>query len=94
MKIVTIEQMRAIEDRSEEAGVSKDTLMENAGLAVARSVRHHYGPLTGVHILVLVGSGNNGGDGLVAARHLDTWGARVDVYICRCLLYTSPSPRD
>ena len=83
MKIVTIEQMRAIEDRSEEAGVSKDTLMENAGLAVARSVRYHYGPLTGLHILVLLGSGNNGGDGLVAARHLDTWGARVDVYICR-----------
>jgi NAD(P)H-hydrate epimerase len=83
MKIVTIDEMRDIEDRSEEAGVSKDTLMENAGLAVARSVRHHIGPLTGVPVLVLVGSGNNGGDGLVAARHLDTWGARVDVYICR-----------
>jgi hydroxyethylthiazole kinase-like uncharacterized protein yjeF len=83
MKIVTIDEMRDIEDRSEEAGVSKDTLMENAGLAVARSVRHRFGPLTGVPILVLVGSGNNGGDGLVAARHLDTWGALVDVYICR-----------
>ena len=83
MKIVTTEEMRAIEDRSEEAGVSRDTLMENAGLAVARSVRHHFGPLTGVPILVLAGSGNNGGDGLVAARHLDRWGARVNVYICR-----------
>lgn len=83
MKIVTIDEMRDIENRSEEAGVSKDTLMENAGLAVARSVRHHFGPLTGVPVLVLVGSGNNGGDGLVAARHLDTWGARVTVYICR-----------
>ncbi|MDP6455646.1 MAG: NAD(P)H-hydrate dehydratase [SAR202 cluster bacterium] len=83
MKIVTIEEMRAIEDRSEEAGVSKDTLMENAGQAVARSVRHHYGPLTGVPVFVLVGSGNNGGDGLVAARHLDMWGARVEVCLCR-----------
>ena len=35
MKIVTIEQMRAIETRSERAGVSTETLMDNAGLAVA-----------------------------------------------------------
>ena len=40
MKIVTSEQMRAIEDRSEEAGVSKDTLLENAGLAIAKRIRH------------------------------------------------------
>ena len=83
MKIVTSDQMRRIEARSEQAGVSTDTLMENAGLAVARRVRHHLGPLTGVPILVLVGPGNNGGDGLVTARHLNRWGARVVVYICR-----------
>ena len=83
MKIVTSDQMRRIEARSEQAGVSTDTLMENAGLAVARRVRHHLGPLTGVPIVVLVGPGNNGGDGLVMARHLHRWGARVVVYICR-----------
>lgn len=75
--------MRAIEDRSEEAGVSTDTLMENAGLAVARSARRIVGPLTGVPFVVLVGSGNNGADGLVAARHIQRWGARVTAYICR-----------
>ncbi len=88
MKIVTSDQMRRIEDRSEEAGVSKDTLMENAGLAIARRVRHHVGYLVGTPILILVGPGNNGGDGLVVARHLHAWGARVTVYLCR----DRPSP--
>ncbi|MCH8063120.1 MAG: NAD(P)H-hydrate dehydratase [Chloroflexi bacterium] len=88
MKIVTSEQMRRIEDRSEEAGVSKDTLMENAGLAIAKRVRHHVGYLVGTPLLILVGPGNNGGDGLVVARHLHAWGARVTIYVCR----DRPSP--
>lgn len=83
LKVVTSAQMRRIEARSEEAGVSTDTLMENAGLEVARRVRHHVGHLEGVPILVLVGSGNNGGDGLVMARLLRRWGASVLVYLCR-----------
>ena len=83
MKIVTADQMRQIEARSEAAGVSTDTLMENAGLAVARAARRIIGPLTGVPILVLVGPGNNGADGLVTARHLRRWGACVTAYICR-----------
>ena len=74
MKVVSAEQMRRIEDRSEAAGVSKDALMENAGLAIARAVRHRLGHLAGVRVVVLVGPGNNGGDGLVAARHLYRWG--------------------
>ena len=44
MKIVTADQMREIEARSETVGVSTDTLMENAGLAVARAVRRVLGP--------------------------------------------------
>ena len=75
--------MRAIEARSEESGVSTDSLMENAGLAVARTARRIAEPVTGVRIVVLVGPGNNGGDGLVTARHLQRWGARVTAYLCR-----------
>ena len=81
-KIVTSDQMRTIEARSEQAGVSTDTLMEQAGLEVARRVRHHLGYLMGVPVVVLVGPGNNGGDGLVTARQLGNWGARVLVYLC------------
>ena len=83
MKIVTAAQMRAIEARSEESGVSTDSLMENAGLAVARIARRMVGPLTGVRVVVLIGPGNNGGDGLVTARHLQRWGARATAYLCR-----------
>ena len=83
MKVVTADQMREIEARAEAAGVSTDTLMENAGLAVARTARRVIGPLTGVPILVLVGPGNNGADGLVTARHLHRWGADVTAYLCR-----------
>lgn len=83
MKIVTADEMRRIEDRSEAMGVSKDALMERAGLETARYIRRVCAPLFGVPVLVLVGPGNNGGDGLVVARHLHRWGARVSVYICR-----------
>ncbi len=83
MKIVTADEMRRIEDRSEEMGVSKDALMERAGLESARYIRRRFSPLFGVPVVVLVGPGNNGGDGLVVARHLHRWGARVSVYICR-----------
>ena len=76
MKIVTAAQMTAIEQASERAGVSTDTLMENAGLAVAQGARELVGA-AGVRILILVGPGNNGADGLVAARHLRRWGAEV-----------------
>ena len=83
MKIVTADEMRRIEDRSEAMGVSKDALMERAGLETARYIRRVCAPLFGVPIVVLVGPGNNGGDGLVVARHLHRWGARVSAYICR-----------
>ena len=75
--------MREIEARSEESGVSTDSLMENAGLAIARIALRIVGPLTGVRVIVLIGPGNNGGDGLVTARHLQRWGARVTAYLCR-----------
>ncbi|MBM3933922.1 MAG: NAD(P)H-hydrate dehydratase [SAR202 cluster bacterium] len=82
MKIVTSAQMRDLENRSEKAGISTQTLMENAGLAVARRVWDHLGLVKKAPLTVLVGPGNNGGDGLVAARHLNEWGARPTVFLC------------
>ena len=67
-------------DRSaiEEFGIDELVLMENAGLAVANVARRLLGgDVTGKRDGVLVGKGNNGGDGLVAARHLQNWGAQV-----------------
>lgn len=81
LKIVTVAQMIALERASERQGVGMDTLMENAGLAVARVARDQLGSVAGSNLLVLVGPGNNGADGLVAARHLRRWGAEVAVYV-------------
>lgn len=83
VKVVTVAQMQALEAASESAGVSTDTLMENAGLACARSVRERMGGAAGRRVVVLVGPGNNGADGLVLSRHLARWGADVCCYIVR-----------
>jgi NAD(P)H-hydrate epimerase len=81
MKVVTVEEMRAMEQRAIDAGVSEDTLMEAAGLAVARRIAQITDGVRGRRILVLVGPGNNGGDGMVAARYLTDWGALVTLYL-------------
>jgi NAD(P)H-hydrate epimerase len=54
---------------------SLDQLMELAGLSVANVIRHQYplSELSNHRILVVCGPGNNGGDGLVAARHLSCY---------------------
>jgi NAD(P)H-hydrate epimerase len=83
MKLVTSEQMRGLEQRAEADGISTAQLMENAGLATAQEGWMLLGTLEARVILVLVGPGNNGGDGLVAARHLFDWGADVRVYMTR-----------
>lgn len=82
MKIVTAEQMRQIESRAAEEGISSAVLMENAGFAVANELGRLLGRAAGYRVLILVGPGNNGGDGLVAARHLDNLGVEVYLYLC------------
>jgi len=81
MKLVTTAQMRELEAAAIAAGTSEEQLMEEAGLAVAQETWMLLGTLEGRHIVVLAGPGNNGGDGLVAARHLADWGAAVTVFL-------------
>ncbi len=81
LKIVTVDQMVAVEQAAPPRGVSLDTLMENAGLAVAQAARSELRTVAGARVLVLTGPGNNGADGLVAARHLRRWGAEVTAYV-------------
>jgi len=82
MKIVTADQVKEIENQAVNLGVSLETLMENAGNAVAVQVRQVLHSAVGKRVLVLVGPGNNGGDGLVAARYLHDWGAKVNICLC------------
>lgn len=78
VKVVTVEQMRVIEQAANSQGLSYATMMENAGRAVASWVKRK--GVLDQRILVLVGPGNNGGDGLVAARYLQEAGASVSLY--------------
>jgi hydroxyethylthiazole kinase-like uncharacterized protein yjeF len=70
-EIITVEQMRAIDAASAQAGVSTRTLMENAGRAVAEAIVQRFPQQ---RTAVLCGPGNNGGDGWVAARALREMG--------------------
>jgi NAD(P)H-hydrate epimerase len=81
VKIVTAAQMAALEQAAQRRGVSAGALMEQAGLAVAQAARQELGRVAGARVVVLVGPGNNGADGLVAARHLSLWGAQVTAYM-------------
>src|SRR5690606_14952343 len=82
-KLVTTEQMRALEQAAVAEGVSERDLMAQAGLAVAQEAWMALGTVEDKPVLVLCGPGNNGGDGLVAARQLAEWGAPVHVYLLR-----------
>jgi hydroxyethylthiazole kinase-like uncharacterized protein yjeF len=82
MKIVTTDEMRRIEKAADAGGLSFATMMENAGRAAAEACQQDQRMGAGDRrILVLVGPGNNGGDGLVAARYLHDAGAQVQLYI-------------
>lgn len=82
MKILTSAQMREV-DRltTERYGIPSSMLMENAGGHVARFVADRLSDLKAKRIVVLCGKGNNGGDGLVAARMLHLRGARPVVFL-------------
>jgi hydroxyethylthiazole kinase-like uncharacterized protein yjeF len=81
MKLVTADQTRILDQQATKAGLPVEQLIENAGQGVAEQVRGLLGTVQGRRIVVLSGPGNNGGDGLVAARCLYDWGAEVKVYL-------------
>ena len=91
---VTAAEMRGVDVRAQRLGTSGEWLMEQAGTAVAaaakalmRSTDRSLGSL----VLILCGPGNNGGDGLVAARHLA--GARASPARSCCSRAAGPPPR-
>lgn len=82
MEVLTGEQMRRIDRRAiDQLGLSGLQLMENAGRGVAEALRDDYPDAAGLGVLVLCGKGNNGGDGLVAARYLALAGVPVEVVL-------------
>ena len=71
MKILTSAQMKEIDRQTiEEVGIPGPVLMENAGLQIFRFLQTILPYCDGNKIVIVAGKGNNGGDGLVIARHL------------------------
>ncbi len=66
--MITIDEMRELESVALDQGITMQQLMENAGKQVFRAVQKKM-DLQGKHVIIFVGSGNNGGDGLAAARY-------------------------
>lgn len=86
--LLTAQQSRDLDAEAIKLGVTGESLMEAAGRAVADMLAEYIGtPLeAGGTVIILCGPGNNGGDGFVAARHLEEWGYPISL---RCAVLPS-----
>jgi len=82
--------MMQIEENGHQMGFSRKFMMENAGAATTKRLVEKFGDVKSKNVLVFAGLGNNGGDGLVIARHLAGYGARR---VTVCLLGESDNIR-
>jgi len=73
--------MMQIEENGHQMGFLRKFMMENAGAACAKKLVEKFGDVKSKNVLVFAGLGNNGGDGLVIARHLAGYGANVTVFL-------------
>ncbi len=83
IKYVSVAEMVSIEHEANRRGITYDQMMENAGQGLADVIDDQYEHLREDGIVGLVGSGNNGGDTLVALSYLADWGWDPKVYIVR-----------
>jgi len=75
--IVSCDEMKALEEKAFASGVSANSLMQDAGLLIARAICQFF-PVPGLCV-VYFGKGHNGGDALVAAKLLATLGWRIEL---------------
>jgi len=83
MKYVSVQEMISIEKAADAAGHSYSAMMEAAGKGLAEEVHSRFNHLSNKRIAALVGSGNNGGDALVALDYLGSWGWTITALLCR-----------
>ena len=77
---VTSAQMKELERRADEEGLSYYQMMENAGTGAAGQIASQV-PIAGKKVLIFCGKGNNGGDGFVVARKLTEMGSFVKLIL-------------
>ncbi len=90
MKFVSVQEMISIEKAADAAGHSYKAMMEAAGKGLADEIQSNFGHIPGRVVTALVGSGNNGGDALVALDYLQSWGWKSTALICRKRLESDP----
>lgn len=82
MKFALVDEIHEVDKRAiEEIHIPEIVLMENAGASVFRAIRDFCGSLDGKNACIVIGSGNNGGDGLVVARYLANAGMKVSIFV-------------
>jgi NAD(P)H-hydrate epimerase len=81
MKVLRAAEMREVDRRTIELGISGPILMENAGHRVVEYLEARFSPLAAQRIVVICGKGNNGGDGFVVARQLHTRFRPVSLHV-------------
>ena len=91
MQPITPEQMDMIDANSEKLGFPRILLMENAGNALADHIINHAKELNCRKVVVVAGTGNNGGDGFVAARHLAGYSKEISVILLGSKMKTKES---
>ena len=83
MRIVSVSEMVAIEEKANTDGLGYDQMIQNAGTALARIVMQRYGSLFPKHVLGLIGSGNNGGDTLIALQTMQKAGWKTVAFLVK-----------
>ena len=78
---ITVKQMMQIEENGHQMGFLRKFMMENAGAAAVKRLVEKFDDMKSKNVLVFAGLGNNGGDGLVIARHLSGYGSNVTVFL-------------
>ena len=81
IKEITPKQMAVIDENCSYLGISTELLMENAGKAVSQEIIREISDISDKTIFIFAGTGNNGGDAFVTARHLSHFKPKINVLL-------------
>ncbi len=76
---ISVKQMMHIENNGHQMGFLKKFMMENAGAAAVKNLVKKFEDISKKSVIIFAGLGNNGGDGLVMARHLSGYGMSITI---------------
>ncbi len=82
-RVVSVEQMRNLEKEADAGGLSYARMMQNAGMGIGSLIQKKFEKQEHKTILGLVGTGNNGGDALVALTYLQQYGWKTTAYLLK-----------